>query len=169
MNEFISTLFITILSLPSFVALLIMLGFLLPNRIEYVQDMVAHHAGRALVVGFVNLLFFGILAGILSNNGGDVGSLLAILIVLTMLGLAALGLSGLMYLLRLRMYPPTKETTLSPIQTAVRAALVLLLALLSPFIGWFVLAPILLSIGLGAGIMAVVRRSRGRVPLQQQI
>lgn len=158
MADAIGLILIIILSIPSLTALLVTLRFLMPDRVGRAHEILVSRSGRAAIVGVVNFLFFGILAGILNDGGGEIGVILAILIMFSMLGFAVVGLAGGMQLLHQRIYPMTKDNMLSDMQTAVRAALLLILALLSPIIGWFIFAPILLIISLGAGIMVVVRR-----------
>ena len=159
MNETIQLILVMLVSLPTVGALLLLLTILIPGPVSRAQNVVSQRSRRSFIVGLVNLLFFTILAAVLSN-GGDFGGLLALLVILAVISVAAIGLSGMMQLLRLRMYPPDQATTVSPLQTAVRAALLLLLAMLTPIIGWFVLTPILLAVGLGAGIMAIVQRNK---------
>ncbi len=158
MNEIFGLILVTVVALPTVTALLVLITFLLPNRTARVSDTLAQRSGRTFIVGAVNLLFFGLLAIVLSDGGGDLGGLIALIILLGLLGFATIGLAGMLELLYQRLYPSTKTTTLSPLQTSLRSALLLVLAMLTPVIGWFILSPILLLLSLGAGIISFARR-----------
>ena len=94
------------------------------------------------------------LAAVLSQ-GGDVAGLLALFILLALLGLAVAGLTGLVLILRQRFYPPHEETNHTLLTVTIRTSAALLAGLLAPVAGWLILSPILLTVGLGAGIMAI--------------
>jgi MFS family permease len=157
MNELIGAALLTLAGYVTLVALLTTTAYLIPQRAERARQIIQEKPGRAFIVGLVNLLFFGILAAVF-NQGGDVGGLLGLLILFALLGLAVIGLTGLLLLLRHRFYPPHEETNHSLLAVTIRSSAILVAGLLAPVVGWFILAPILLITGLGAGIMALVRR-----------
>jgi len=64
------------------------------------------------------------------------------------------GLGGLVILLRERIYPEPA----AGLRHTVFTAGLLTLGTLLPFVGWFIFAPILLLISLGAAITVLVRR-----------
>ena len=151
---------VIIFALASFVtltALFTLLAFLLPGRAEHARQLISDRPGRSFIVGLVNLLFFGVLAAMFSQ-GGDASGLLGLVILLALLGLALLGLTGLLLLLRGRFYPPHEEGAYSLLTATSRSSAILVAALLAPVGGWFILAPILLITGLGAGIITMIRR-----------
>ncbi len=129
-------------------ALLATLIYLLPQRVSRARHALQRAPGRAFLVGLANALFFGILAALFSQ-GGDLGGLLALLILLALLALAAIGLAGTLLLLRERIYAPAPST----LAVTLKTGLLLIAAALAPIIGWFVLAPILLLVGLGAALL----------------
>ena len=159
MNELIGAVVLTLTSFVTFSALLTTLAFLIPERAEAVRLTLAARPGRSFIIGLVNLLFFGVLAALFSQ-GGEVGGLLGLIILLALLGLAVIGLTGLLLLLRQRFYPPHEESDHSLLGVTIRASAILVAALLSPILGWFILAPILLIAGLGAGIITLARRNQ---------
>jgi hypothetical protein len=156
MAELVGLVLIIVSSAITIVALLVLLPFLIPRRVERTRQIIQAMPGRAFIIGLANALFFLVIAAIFAQ-GGEGGGLLALLILLALLALAAVGLSGLVLLLRERIYPET-ETSVTGLKGMVKTAVLLLLAALLPFVGWFVLAPILLLISLGAAITALVRR-----------
>lgn len=155
MGEIAGLIAILLASAVTIVALLVLLPFLIPRRVERTRQIVQTMPGRSFAIGLVNTLFFLVVAAIFAQ-GGDGGGLIALLIILALLAGAAIGLAGLVLLLRERIYPETAK--LAGLNTTVKTAVLLTLAGLLPLLGWFVLTPILLLVGLGAAIMALVRR-----------
>ncbi len=136
------------------VALLTIWSYLMPNFTHRVQLQMESRPGRSFWVGVVNLAFFGILAVLLAQ--AEVLQLITVLILLALLALAVTGLSGFLLLLRGRLYPHTVETLGETLKTAV----LLVAAGFAPIVGWFILTPITLLIGLGATITILLRRKQ---------
>ena len=156
MTDLMSAAIFTLLGFVTLVALLTTLTYLIPQRTERARQILQERPGRAFMIGLVNLLFFGVLAAVFSQ-GGEVGGLLGLIILLALLGLAFIGLTGMLLLLRHRFYPPHEETNHSLLAVTIRTSAILMAGLLAPVVGWFILSPILLITGLGAGIMTLVR------------
>lgn len=156
MNEFISIILITLISSITLTFLLILLVFLIPNRVERTRQVINRAPGRAFLIGFVNTLFFGVLATSFASSG-DEGGFIALLILLALGSLALIGLSGMVVTVRERIYPEMSENGL---KEGLKTAVFIIIASLTPFIGWFVLTPILLIIGLGGAITTLVRREK---------
>lgn len=155
MGEIAGLILILLVSAITTVALLVLLPFLIPGRVERTRQIIQTMPGRSFAIGLVNTLFFLVIAAIFTQ-GGDGGWLIALLIILALLTGAAIGLAGLVLLLRERIYPETAKA--AGLSTMMKTAVLLTLAGLLPLLGWFVLTPILLLVGLGAAIMALVRR-----------
>lgn len=164
MAEITGIISLTVVSYLTLIALLTTLIYLVPEKARQAQQTLAARPGRSFLIGLVNLLFFGILAAFLSQ-GGELLGMFSLFILLALLALAFIGLAGLVLMLRPRFFPPHEETAHSSLAVTVRTAVLLVTAMLAPVIGWFVLAPILLIAGLGAGIRVVVRRQRGNAHL----
>jgi len=142
-------------SVTGTVALLTLITFLLPGKVARSRQVMESSPGRAFVIGLVNFLFFGVIAAI-AGQGGDAGGMLAVFILLALAALAAVGLGGLVLLLRDRIYPEPA----SGLRRTVYTAVLLTLGTLLPFVGWFIFAPILLLISLGAAIIVLARRQK---------
>lgn len=117
----------------------------------------------------VNLLFLGTISLTLLALGQNVApifSLIALISLFALVGGILLSLPGLILLLGQRLWPDKR-----PVTRHAYAALLLLLASLAPFVGWFVLAPILLMIALGTCVMLLIGRwQQGRnLPAEQGI
>lgn len=141
-------LFISIIIAVTLPALLLITLYLLPKRTSRAQIALAQRPRRAFAIGVINLIFFSLLSAILTE-GGDLGGLLAFLVVLTLLAFSGIGICGYLLTLRERMFG--SESWVDGGKTAV----LLTLALLTPVVGWFILAPLVAINGLGAAIMTL--------------
>jgi len=155
MAEIIALIFLIPAATITFIALLVAITYLWPQRTNQASRTLDQSPGRSFIIGFVNFLFFGILATFLSQQG-DFAGLLALLLLLALLGIAVLGMGGFLLLLTNRIFPQAEDELKARLKTAV----LLILALLAPIIGWFIFTPLLLIFGLGAGIMALFRRNK---------
>ena len=155
MAEIIALIFLIPAATITLIALLVTIPYLWPQRATQASQRLDKSPGRSFIIGFVNFFFFGILAAFLSQQGDGAG-LLAFLILLALLGIAVLGMGGFLLLLTNRIFPQAEE----PLKARLKTAVLLILALLAPILGWFVFTPLLLILGLGAGIMALFRRQK---------
>lgn len=158
MTEILSLTFVLIMSAVPLTALLALLPYLLPNRTTRAQHVWHGRSRRAFWLGLANFIFFGLLAAMFAQ-GGDFGGLLSLLILLTLAAFAFIGLGGLVRLLQNRIF--AQET----FATALKTAVLLTLALLTPLIGWFVLAPILLITGLGTALLGWRQPKQPSIPM----
>ncbi len=141
----------------SLIALFAVLQALFPNTIAETRRMAETAPGRALAVGFVNLLFAAALAlGFIALAEGlgidEAGVPLVLLLLAVGFGLH-LGLAAIAQLVGARLNPEW-----SPLQRVLRGGLALTLAALMPGVGWFVLFPYMLLLGFGALILGLWRR-----------
>ena len=135
--------------------LLTLIGFF-PNMAAQSQAVIERSPGRALLVGLVNLLFFGTLILTLLALGENVAPIFtipALILMFLLLVATMLGLPGLVLLLGQRLWPEKQ-----PVKRSMYAAVLLLLASLSPFLGWFILMPLLLIVALGSCVMLMMGR-----------
>ncbi|WP_420641198.1 hypothetical protein [Candidatus Leptofilum sp.] len=152
MAEGLQLTIIVLFSWGTLAALLVLLPALLPGRVARAQQVAKNSPGRSFVIGLVNFLFFGVLIAIFSQ-GGELGGLIAAIIFLLLLAVTAVGLSAINQIVQTRLYPKDEG-----VKVGLKTAVLLIAGGLVPLLGWFVVAPILLLIGLGAGIIALVRR-----------
>ena len=158
MAEGLQIIIIILFSWGTLAALVVLLPALLPGRVARAQQVAQDSPGRSLVIGLVNLLFFGLVA-IIFAQGGDVGGLLALIILLALAAITAVGLSAINQIVQTRLYPKEEG-----VKVGLKTAVLLIAGGLVPLLGWLVVAPILLLIGLGAGIIALVRRKSSATP-----
>jgi hypothetical protein len=154
MAEGLQLIIIILFSWGTLAALLVLLPALLPERVARAQQIAQNSPGRAFVIGLVNFLFFGVLIAIFSQ-GAQLGGLIAVAILLALMLVTAVGLAGINQIVQGRLYPGERS-----VKVGLKTAVLLIAAGLVPLLGWFVLTPVLLLIGLGAAIMVLVRRTK---------
>ncbi len=145
------------------IAMLTAIDLLLPVRVELGLGKLTAGLGRCFLLGLVNLIFWLVLGGafiyMAQHNRGFVavpftilgGLILIVLIVLLVFSLPAL--AAIARLLGSRM-----GTAKSAFQTDLHGGILLVLAGMTPYIGWFVFTPVILCIAVGATILALFQR-----------
>jgi hypothetical protein len=116
---------------------------------------------KSFLIGLVNAVFFIFLAALMFNvargqlNGLLAGlvNLIAVVILVALGILASIGLSGFSFWLEERIANSEHSLT-----TALKSSLLLVLACMAPFVGWFLLTPFVVSTSIGSAIQTVFRR-----------
>ena len=154
---------ITLVALISGIALIALLGavaVLFPRPVEKTRDILTASFGKSFLLGLVNFLFFGALVALLARFGQRANGVLAAVLILLALILAIaltvfslLGLSALTSLAGERIGEGTTS-----FRRHLRGSLLIVLAGLTPYIGWFAFTPLALITSLGAGIQAWFRK-----------
>ncbi|MEM7336879.1 MAG: hypothetical protein AAF490_32700 [Chloroflexota bacterium] len=156
MDELIRLLIATIvmaITLPPFFTVLV---YLIPIRLEEIQAGIEQRTRRSFVIGFINALFFGLVIAVFANQG-DVGGLMAMIILLFILALSFMGVTAFVRLLRNRIFEDAE------FGATLKTAVLLTGAMLTPILGWFIVTPLLALFGLGATIPAIFRRRKRKV------
>jgi len=149
------------------VAMLIAISLLVPGPVERTRALLEGALGKSFLLGLINLLFSGVLAFLLVHGAQTIrgqawggaaflSGLLTVLAFLIVLGVAILALNGLAALAALfgnRMIPSRP-----PLQAELWGGVLLVLASLTPYIGWFVFTPAMLCMGVGATIFSLIQR-----------
>jgi hypothetical protein len=149
----------------SIAALLILIQALFPGTVLQTRRTIERMPIRSFFVGLVNFLFFSLLGLALAATGVPGLPLLGLLIGLLLLSLTATGLAAVARLVGERVHPATTQ----PIPALLLGTLVLEGATLVPLVGWLVV-PVLASLsGLGALIIALIRRRPELAPLPPTI
>jgi hypothetical protein len=142
-------------------SIFILINLLFPRLVDGAEAVLEVALGRSLLVGFINILFVGVVDGIVIwltqllkqplLNGILV--ILAALLTMVPVMLIFLGLASLANLLGRRM-----GGTENGSYANLRGGSLLVLAGLTPFIGWFAFTPLVIMTCLGAAIQTVSRR-----------
>lgn len=142
------------------ISMLIVLNLLLPESVESTQALLEASLGRSLLLGVVNFVFVGLLDLLIAWLGAMAGKVaggilvaLAVVITLALGLLAILGLSAMT-----RLVGERTGSARSPVAAQLRGGILLFLAGLTPFLGWFVFTPVVVWTGLGAAIQTVFKR-----------
>jgi hypothetical protein len=166
MDNIVGLLLLIILGGAGLIAMFVTINLLLPAEVERTRAALEASLGRALVLGLVNSVFAALAAALFAwlaqrTGGGAAGGLLglvALLIVVLAVVLALLGLAGVSSLLGARLVSGKTE-----FGAHLQGGALLLLACLTPYLGWFIFAPLVLWTGLGAAIQAVFRRGERQI------
>lgn len=145
------------------ISIFVVINLLLPGPVEKTRAILYESLGRSLLMGLVNFIFVGLLDLLLVWLGQMAGRIaggilitLAGLLTVTLGILIMLGLVAVTNLIGERM---GKADTL--LVTDVRGGVLLVLAGLTPFLGWWIFTPLVVWMGLGAAIQTLFRR-RGK-------
>lgn len=153
------------LSSLCFMALILLLAAFLPRVRARSQQALLSSPWRAFFIGLANYLFLGGIALVLLNI--EPLGWLGVLVTAGLSGITLLGLTGLVSLLGERL-AGLQSGDISPLKRLIWGAITLELACLLPFIGWLLLAPVLLMLSFGAAVLAW-RNRRQSDPSWEQI
>ena len=162
MNNIFGLLFVVIFGSVGLISIFIVISLLLPVPVERTRAVLETSPARSLLLGLINFLCVAVLDALLiwlaqlTSGIKVVSGILVIiggLITLALVSLAFLGLASLADLLGQRMGELKNE-----FHTIMRGGALLILAALTPFIGWFAFTPLVILISLGAAIQAAFRR-----------
>jgi hypothetical protein len=151
------------------IALLAALSLLLPIPVERARQKLEKSLGLSFLLGLVNIIFFSAIVGLCIylaqlTGGGPLASIPILLGGLILAALAVLTLFGLAAMTKL--LGERMGTTKSPLWSDMRGGLLLILAGLAPYIGWYVFTPAVVCVSLGAAILALFQRKT--VPLLKE-
>ena len=143
-----------------FTALILLLAAFLPRVMARSQQALLASPWRAFFIGLANYLFLGGIALVLLNI--EPLAWLGVLISAALSGITLLGLTGSVSLLGERL-AGLQSGDVSSLKRLIWGAITLELTCLLPFIGWFLLAPVLLMLSFGAAILAWRNRRQSEV------
>ncbi len=115
--------------------------------------------GRSLLLGLVNSLFAGIVIVLLTlptHAGGVIAGIFSFLIGLLLIFVAVPTLFDLVAITSL--LGSRIGEAKSPVTTHLHGGVLLLLACLTPYLGWFVFTPLVLWTAFGAAIQTILRK-----------
>jgi hypothetical protein len=121
---------------------------LFQNRTNQAADAIAGGPWKSGLAGF-GVALIGIPFSVVAFQLPG-GRLIGMILILTMLMLAAIGGAGISLLAARRIR--ALDTSISPFSALSRGAAIVVLPSLLPILGWFLVAPLLFFVGLGAGV-----------------
>lgn len=169
MDNIFNLLLLVLFGIASLLAFFAALVLLLPAPIEKTRQTLETSSGRALMLGLVNFIFFGVIVllcvWLAEKVGGVVAGLFILIGGLIALALALFTLIGLVSLAHLLGSRIGNQTT--PFFNILRGGGLLLMAGLAPYLGWFLFTPLAVWTGLGAAIQTFIPRRKTQLPAEQ--
>jgi hypothetical protein len=160
MEDGIVVVLAAIVSVFSLSAFFLVLGVLFQPLVMRTHDACSDLPGRSFVIGLVNTLFVSILAlgftALGDGTGLEILKLPALLLIIIFAIFIAYGLAGMTLIIGERLVPDRNQTT-----QLMLGSITMILACLTPYIGWFLLTPYLCFRGLG-GVLLGMTRGRSR-------
>jgi len=160
MTDILRLLLIILLLTISLAAYLLVIGALFSNRVAKTQRVINQLTGRSFLVGFVNFLFFGVIAIVLFSVADSAGGAIQVILTIPALLITALltvilsfGLAGMVNIVGERILPEH-----SSLKKSAWGTVILTFACALPFAGWFLLFPYTGLVGFGAVILGFFQR-----------
>ena len=145
-----------------FAAYFLVVNALFSARVTRIKSVAQSMPARSLGIGFVNFLFFAVIALVLfsvaENTGPFLRGILTFPAIIILAGLAmalSLGLTGMSNLIGERIFPD-----LPAWKQMLWGTVCLSLACALPFVGWFLLLPYIGLVGMGAVILGFIQREK---------
>jgi hypothetical protein len=145
------------------IALLGTVDLFLPKPVRRARQKLESDPMRSFLVGVVNIIFWFVLLVIWFewtqyNKGPDMMTYLigTALVILVIIGLIIPGIPGLVALAGLT--GNRWNASASPLGQDLHGGFLLVLACLTPYVGWFIFTPALLSTAVGAGLLTFFQR-----------
>ncbi len=145
--ESLSIILITILSLITLVASFLFVRALFPLKVEKIRANLENHWQRAFWLGLINTILITIIViglGSLGKNFPIINIPAFAIYSFFLIGLL-FGLTAFNQILGERLFPD-----LDPLKRDIRSGAVLMLTSLLPAVGWFLLFPYVVCLGIGA-------------------
>jgi hypothetical protein len=144
-------------------ALLGTVDLFLPKPVTRARQKLETNPVRSFLVGLINILFWFVILVFwfvwTQYKGGPDMMVFVIgtpLWILLLIGVIVPGIPGLAALARLT--GARFNGSASPLGQDLRGGLLLVLACLTPYVGWFIFTPALLSTAIGAGLLTFFQR-----------
>ena len=159
MNNIVGLLLIILFGGAGLISILTIINLLMPIPVERTRTILEINMGRSLLLGLVNFSFaavVGIVLALPARIGGIMAGIFVFLIGILALAVAALTLFGLVSLTSL--LGNRIGEAKSPVTTHIRGSVLLVLACLTPYLGWFIFTPLVLWTAFGATIQTLFRK-----------
>jgi hypothetical protein len=144
-------------------ALLLCMALLFQSRTGVAKEKITARPGMCLLTGLVTSLLLGTLSVLLLSLPSPLVKLLGWVGLLGLMALSFAGTAGLVALAGERVQD--MDRGMSGYAALSRGAAFVVLPAVMPILGWFLYAPAVFCVGVGAGIQAVRARKAVEVPL----
>ena len=162
MSDILRLLIVIILLTIGLVAYFLVLNALIAPRIERTKSVEQTMPARSAGIGLVNFVFFAVIATVLLSMAETTGPVIrgiltipAVIILAALAFVLSLGLVATSNLIGERLFPnfaAWKQTLWGTVCLSLACAL--------PFVGWFLLLPYIVCVGIGAVILGFLQRDK---------
>lgn len=145
----------------------VLVGFcaLFPRRAEVAQRRVSDRPWFSIIIGLIVWLLVGTVAIAFIGAVPPLLKIFGFALLMLLIGLTSVGLAGLAQFIGARMRK--MDLQMNEWQSTSKGATVIVLSTLLPLVGWFAIIPLLLSVGMGAGLSAVFHKFGAAAPTFQ--
>jgi len=157
------SIFYALLGGITFIALLGTIDLFLPEPVARARQKLEAAPLRSFLVGFINLLSWFVILILWFvwtqyKGGPDVFVYLigTALVILLLIGVIIPGIPGMVAMAGLT--GSRWNASASPLGQDLRGGLLVVLACLTPYVGWFIFTPALLCTAIGAGLLTFFQR-----------
>ncbi|HSI73017.1 MAG TPA: hypothetical protein VK934_07550 [Fimbriimonas sp.] len=134
-------------------AFLLCLALVFPRRTEFARAAIEFRPGKQLLIGFIVTAIASTLGVMLLSAPNGVIKLFGWIVLLGLTAISFTGTAGLVSLAGERVQ--RLDHSLSGYGSLSRGALFVVLPAVMPLLGWFLYAPVVFCIGVGAGLKAI--------------
>ena len=135
-------------------------ALLFPDKVESARIAVSTRMSSVIGKGFLSLLV-GVASFLVIQIPNGLFKLLGTIMLAAYFALVAVGISGIAKLAAERMQS-LKQGQSNLFDSFAKASMYLVLAAMLPVLGWFLLAPLLVLFGGGAGLIAILKPAPSR-------
>jgi hypothetical protein len=132
-----------------------------PMRCSGARSSIQVAPWKSLLLGLLLVGAFGFVGLALLGNPAPAAKLVGWMFIVALLAIGAIGAGGMALLAAERLRP--LDDQMSEYGAISRGALILVVAGLVPFLGWFFIAPLAMAISVGSGVQVLFARSRQRI------
>lgn len=137
-------------------ALMVGIAVMFSHRTRTACRAVERNGWSTLAIGLPITLVGAFLSIVLVNAPNPLAKLVGTVVYLGLIAIAVVGAGGLAAFVGRKIEP--LDPSISPFKALARGAAILVLGCLLPIFGWFLFAPILLVMSIGAGVRALVAK-----------
>jgi len=149
-------------------AYLVTVGLIFPKPVARTGQFIQTSPWKSFLIGVVNSVFFVVIAALLFNFAQNemTGILAGIVVLIALTIVLVLGILVSLGLVGLSKWLEDQITMNSNVfMDNIRSALLLVLACMAPFVGWFLLTPFVLALSLGIAIQTFFQRKKNPIPV----
>lgn len=139
-------------------AMIVGAGLIFMGRAGYARQKIESHPFRSVFRGLILTIIGGVGGVVMIATPNPLIKLVGWMLVMLLIGFSVIGATGLAFIVGERIKASDPEA--SEFKAFSRGAAIIVVSCLLPLFGWFVFAPLVMVLGVGAGTGAVLNRKR---------